>query len=491
MLEAPVEAPRHRIIAAQLEVGFRRFVGEETGLDRLKNTPEVTLPAPDGITHINPAWQSWIRKSRLSPTPLINIRTNQEGEEDLVEVLRPPRTPGKLKYDKATGEWEAVDGESPIGKIEQIKNRAKEALDGNPAPDAQKRFEAEFRRELVEIFNGYASERWNGQREIVNYRDFRGISLPYVASRNLISWRSELLRTSQQGKETALFDHWDDVDNTKVKTPSLADKFLNSLFHELANESESKPTPDSLALKELFNLPDASGYIAIANLFYGGEMHKTYKNLSALIKGHKLKLLEGWRAFNGSTAEFRILKHELEKGILVLEDNANGYIAASDRLYGGDMQKTFKNLSALCQMTNLPFPKSWKQFLGNTEKFQTFFSMLKDFGSGIDGLIAAADNMENGNIFSMFVNSSAVAAITDQSLPQGWHHFGGNVITYREQSMWLLEHPDASIEDLQKAFSISSRVKARLNFYSLRRMGPPSDVVEAWEREKATPPSTS
>lgn len=43
-----VEAPRHHVAKAKLEVAFRRFVGAETGLQNLLETPQVTTSVPPG-----------------------------------------------------------------------------------------------------------------------------------------------------------------------------------------------------------------------------------------------------------------------------------------------------------------------------------------------------------------------------------------------------------------------------------------------------------
>jgi hypothetical protein len=114
--------------------------------------------------------------------------------------------------------------------------------------------------------------------------------------------------------------------------------------------------------------------ITIANVFYAGDMEKTFKNLSAVAKMTGRSLPEGWQQFKGTTSECRVLSAQLES----VQSGLDGYLEAADQLYAGDMLKTFQNLSAVAKMTGRSLPEGWQAFQGTTSELRGCVQWLRE-----------------------------------------------------------------------------------------------------------------
>ncbi len=364
--------------AEVLRVEFHRFVGKETNNQELVNTPDVLT----ANNKVNQEWVSWLVDERL-------VESTHKGRT----VLVPKKTAGQLMYDKTSDEWIAVDDYSPIGRVASMKQKAIELIEReNPASDREvMEFEAEARKTLVGIYNQHAAERFNGQRKVVKGIDFRGVNLRYIASLSLAGMRTDIQKTSAQNQHPSLFDRWDEgARHKQLRTPSQADRFL-AIQHRQLNDSglsfNVEHSPEELAnlkpaARALYNLVRQNrneygdtyltGLIAIANILYAGDIHKTFINFSAIANMTGQRLPEGWQQFHGTTTEARLLIREIPS----LRASLDGYLEAADRFYDRDMTKTFINFSAIANMTGQRLPEGWQQFHGTTTEFWSQFDWI-------------------------------------------------------------------------------------------------------------------
>ena len=119
------------------------------------------------------------------------------------------------------------------------------------------------------------------------------------------------------------------------------------------------------------------GYAKFADQYYKGDMQKTFANVSAALGGAKSmkELGLGWKLFQGATDDFFELREKLfnENGKLREESiGMEGYADLAERLYQGDMLKTFANVSAALggaeSMKELGL--GWKQFQGAADQYR-------------------------------------------------------------------------------------------------------------------------
>ncbi len=344
--------PERKKQAHELRVEFMRFVGESAGKDAypdLASYPDFTIS--DGS--INPAWTERNRQE--------NKRVGRE-------------SPGRLIYDKEKREYSAANGNSPVGKIAEIRDSI--ALESIDNAQGNKRINKETKQDLVDIFNSYAGKRFNGDRDVVNMLDFSGISIYSLSVRPLEIWRQKLLHMRQQSSTPVLFERWEDADK-KIDTPTRADLFFYNIFLELSHAKEQEDVQLSkraVAYQKLSELDSNVSYKELAGMFYGGNMTKAFNNISVLAKMTGAHRPEGWHQFNGVTSEFRLIQKDLS----TFGSGIEGYLAASDKLYKGDMAKTFKNISAVVNMTGGQFPEGWQAFAGTTDDFRKQQQWLKE-----------------------------------------------------------------------------------------------------------------
>ena len=195
-------------------------------------------------------------------------------------------------------------------------------------------------------------------------------------------------------------------------------------------------------------------------------MKKTFENISAVSQMTGKAIPEGWQCFQGNTTEFRYLsKHLDEVGVGI-----DGYLNTSDELYKGDMKKTFVNISAVAQMRGKTIPEGWQCFQGNTTEFRDLEEYLGEVGVGIDGYRTAADKLYKGDMEKTFKNISAVAKMRGKTIPEGWQCFHGNTKSFETQRLWLQSHKKATVEEFIKEFKYRSDKTAKAHFSSLKKV---------------------
>ena len=204
------------------------------------------------------------------------------------------------------------------------------------------------------------------------------------------------------------------------------------------------------------------GYPLFADTFYGGEkkengnMFNAFSNVSAILSTKLFKDL-GWQQFHGTTKEFRELKNQIldENGNLKTEyiDQEQGYLLFADTFYGGDMNRTFFNVSAVLSK-KLFKDLRWKHFHGATKEFKELKNQILDEDGNLKakyigqeiGYPLFADTFygekknenENGDMLKAFKNISAVLS-TKLFKKLGWQAFHGTTKEFRELKNQILD----------------------------------------------------
>ena len=195
------------------------------------------------------------------------------------------------------------------------------------------------------------------------------------------------------------------------------------------------------------------GYSRFATEFYGGDMQKTFHNVSAVLDDEIFKKL-GWQQFHSSVKDFK----ELPRKILYADGSIKekyigqqGYSKFATEYYGGEMLKTFHNVSAV--LDDETFKKlGWQQFQGSSEAFQELPNKIlyandsiKDKYIGQQGQLKFAIEHYGGNMLKTFRNVSA--ALDKQTFQElGWQAFNGSSEAFQELPNKIL-YADGSIKN--------------------------------------------
>ena len=176
------------------------------------------------------------------------------------------------------------------------------------------------------------------------------------------------------------------------------------------------------------------GYAFLAEEHYDGDMFKTYKNISVILD-EKQKTSLGWQAFQGTAEEYR----ELGEKILDIDGNIKpeyigmeGYALFAKEHYAGNMQKTYKNISAILnkkKKTEL----DWQTLQGTAEEYKKLREKILDTEGniqpkyiGMKGYALLAEEHYDGNMQKTYINVSAILGGVNRTreLGLGWKFQG-------------------------------------------------------------------
>ena len=209
---------------------------------------------------------------------------------------------------------------------------------------------------------------------------------------------------------------------------------------------------------------NTEGYIRYADEFYGrgrkklGDMHKTYRNVSAVLSESEKKNLN-WQQYQGTIEDFQEERSRIldEKGNVKKEyQGVEGYVRYADEFYGGerkefgDMLKAYINVSAVLNKSekkNL----NWQQYQGTTKEFREERSRIldeegkvKEEYRGVKGYVHYADEFyggkrkEFGDMFKAYKNVSAVLnGLEKKSL--SWQIYKGTTENFQEERSRVLD----------------------------------------------------
>ena len=179
------------------------------------------------------------------------------------------------------------------------------------------------------------------------------------------------------------------------------------------------------------------GYLKFAKKYYGGDMIKTFKNLSSVLDTEIFKQLR-WQAFQGNAKEFEELLEKILNNGSIKEKYAGqqGYLKFAKEHYDGDMQKTFRNISAVLDKETFKKLK-WEKFEGTAEEFEELIGKilingtLKEEYIGQQGYLKFAKKYYGGDMIKTFKNLSSVLD-TEIFKQLRWQAFQGNAKEFEE-----------------------------------------------------------
>ena len=193
----------------------------------------------------------------------------------------------------------------------------------------------------------------------------------------------------------------------------------------------------------------SQGQLELADRFYGGKLRKTSTNVSVVISNPVEYKKLGWRVFKGSTREFRRLR-----SLLVSQEDGSinkkyvgqdRYVKLSDKMFGGDMNKTFTNAYAVVEDPVLFQTLQWRRFNGSTERFKELRVLFLDPQGGFkkewagqEAYLKAATGFFEQNMTNAFRNVSALASRGDFRQLR-WRQFIGLVSDFHRLRALLFD----------------------------------------------------
>ena len=203
---------------------------------------------------------------------------------------------------------------------------------------------------------------------------------------------------------------------------------------------------------KLFN-PDGSikrqyigqmkGYPLFADEHFNGKMQQTFLNVSAVLSRQDMRRL-GWKAYIGSTEEFRRLRGKLfdPDGSIKRQyiGQTAGYPLFADEHFDGEMQRTIHNVSAVLSSKEMNQLGWWRQFQGTTEKFRRLRGALfnpdgsikQEYIGQAKGYPLLADEHFDGEMQKTFLNVSAALSSKEMNQLEWWWQFRGTTEEFRQ-----------------------------------------------------------
>lgn len=249
---------------------------------------------------------------------------------------------GALDID-SYGEIHARNPNSLMGEIESFRDDLVKNF-GNR--NDSERLSKLHRGILVNILNKYGVS--------VVLQDISPVTYSSLCNRDLIYWRSFALNVIRQNRHPNAYKIFRARTKQYQHTSAKGEAYL---AEKIANQD-----PGILTLMK----SGQDGYIAIANIFFRGNMRNAFNRVSAICKKNEIEAIGSWRMFFGQVSDYRYLRNLL--GSKVNYDGIDGLQRIADDIYSGDMCRAFVNTSSICSMNGMEMPKKWQAFFGTTEE---------------------------------------------------------------------------------------------------------------------------
>ena len=197
-----------------------------------------------------------------------------------------------------------------------------------------------------------------------------------------------------------------------------------------------------------------SGYAQYTSEFYDGNMSIAFRNVSAILKKKQFADL-GWQKYEGFLAEFKREQQRLSNktgGVKTEYKNSQGYRKYANRFYSGDMEKTFRNASAVLEKEQFTKLK-WKKYHGSTVQYERERNrILNSKGEvkyrEIEGQVAYANQYYKGNMYKAF--RMVYDVLTKQErLFLNWRIFYGTTGHFYALIQYFEHHHFESLKGLQ------------------------------------------
>ena len=212
---------------------------------------------------------------------------------------------------------------------------------------------------------------------------------------------------------------------------------FNKLREKILNEDGS--------IREEYKGMD--GYVKFAKEHFESDMQKSYKNVSAVLGGGGSRLMKqlDWQKYQGLVSDFNKIRDKIlnKNGSIKKEyKGSDGYAKFSKEHFESDMQKSYKNVSAvLGGGSRLMKQLDWQKYHGSVSDFNKIRDkILNKDGSireeykGMDGYIRFAEEYFNGNMHKAYQNVSVVlgGVLEMRRLNIGWKMFQGIVDQFKD-----------------------------------------------------------
>ena len=190
----------------------------------------------------------------------------------------------------------------------------------------------------------------------------------------------------------------------------------------------------------------SAGYVLFAEKYFEGDMQKAYLNVSAVLGGGSslVKQLD-WQGYQGQVSGFNELREKVlnEDGSIKEEyKGSDGYALFAEKYFEGNMEKTYKNVSAvLGRGSRLMKQLDWQGYKGQVSDFNKLREkVLNEDGSireeykGSDGYASFAKKYFEGNMQKAYKNVSSVlgGVLEMRRLNIGWKNFQGTVDQFKD-----------------------------------------------------------
>lgn len=186
------------------------------------------------------------------------------------------------------------------------------------------------------------------------------------------------------------------------------------------------------------------GYTEFSDKYMFGRMQKAYQLVSAACKynNHNFKAL-GWVQFQGSTAEFQSISHEICTNFFkppAMEGSMTGlqgYKNFALKYFEGDMLRAHQIVSSVCKFKDLSFDTlGWSQFHGKVADFDSLSEVVRnkfDEFKGIEGYKKFALEYSDGKMQRSFIRVSAICKLCDLPFKElEWVQFVGTVSEFEK-----------------------------------------------------------
>ena len=212
------------------------------------------------------------------------------------------------------------------------------------------------------------------------------------------------------------------------------------------NDLRSKILNQDGSIKEEYK--GMEGYAKFAKKYFNDDMLKAYKNVSAVLGGSNSDLMKqlAWQQYQGLVSEFNNLRSKIlnQDGSIKEEyKGMEGYAKFAKKYFNNDMQKAYKNVSAVLGGSNSDLMKQlgWQQYQGLVSEFNKLRSKIlnqdgsiKEEYKGMEGYAKFAKKYFNDDMKKAYKNVSAVLGGSNSDLMKqlGWQQYQGSVSEFNK-----------------------------------------------------------
>ena len=194
-----------------------------------------------------------------------------------------------------------------------------------------------------------------------------------------------------------------------------------------------------------------NGYVRFVSNLEGTErMDYVFNEVSRLLGKSEMAQLR-WQQFQGQVSEFNELKEKIlnEDGSVKKEyTEMEGYASFSGSSFSGDMQKAYKNVSAVLEKSKMAQLR-WQAFQGQVSEFKKLKEkILNEDGSvkkeytEMKGYASFSDSSFSGDMQKAYQNVSAVLEKSKMAQLR-WQIFQGQVSEFNELKEKILNEDDS------------------------------------------------